>query len=198
MDTNIRTTTIGVTAATPGGGATHCAVLCATFLSAVMGFRVALTHLTQKDCLRQAEMIHNSLNPRKIIQNKISIYGQPGDVSVSELVTLTGEERFQYVVIDFGYYRNFDRQSFLLCNVKLAVGSLSWWKLPFYAEFLEQIKMRPESRNWEFLGTGAIPAGVSYLKQEYGIFVRAVPQEPDPFLLHKDSLHFWQELTGKW
>ena len=175
-----------------GVGSTHLAIMTAVFLGMIKGCRVALAEANRSDCFRQAEIIRNNLDKYKHnkIISKISIYKQSNADEISKIVS----EDFDYVVIDMGADYEVYRQLFLMCNMKLVIGSLSWWKLQGYVSFFAMTDGEASKRHWEYLGTNVTRTGKKYLQKEFGISILEVPCEPDPFRLGVKTLDFMEDL----
>lgn len=174
-------------------GATHLAVMLSVFLSAVAGARVALAEMNDGGCFRQAGIIlsNNFHLKYQKIKKLISIHTQSDGSEIAGLMS----EGYDYVIIDFGSDFERNRQQFLMCGVKLVVGSLSWWKIHEYVGFAVQTEGEASRNKWKFLAVSAASEGIRYLKKEFGISVSGIPCEPDPFCLGGESMDFLQELT---
>lgn len=176
---------------TDGVGTTHLAVMMAVFLSMVRGEKVAIVEMNSKGCLRQAEHIRSNFdkNLSKNIKKRISIFSQSDITDIAQIVS----SDYGYVVLDYGNEYDTYKQFFLLNNLKIIVGSLSWWKLQFYVAFLAKIEGQWDRRCFHYLATNVADKQWKYLKRHMGISVREIPYEPDPYRLSKVTLAFLDE-----
>ncbi|MBD5158135.1 MAG: hypothetical protein HDT13_10960 [Butyrivibrio sp.] len=190
---NRKSASVGIIGTAGKTGATHLAVMLAVFLAAVAGARVALAEMNGSGCFRQAEIILSNNFSKKYgkIKRLISIYTQSDGSEIAGIMS----EGYDYVIIDFGCDFEQNRQQFLMCGVKLVVGSLSWWKIHEYVGFAARTRGEASRSRWKFLAVSPVPEGIRYLKKNFGISVGAIPCEPDPFCLGEQSMDFLQELT---
>lgn len=185
------TRTIGILGTGRGAGTTHLAFMAAVFLGSVMGRKTALVEAHDSGCFRQAEIILDYLNKKPDnLGLKISIFRYSAETDLSSFV----DGRFEYVIADFGSDLHGNRPFFSMCNVKLTIGNMSAWKFQEYVAFLGQTEQERQGKHWVFLGTFPVREGPRYLRQHFGIHVRVVPYEPDPFVLGIDSQRFLAEI----
>ncbi len=164
----------------------------AVYLSIVKGLKVALVERGSEGSIRQAEVILGNigrLNTRKILK-RISIHTCH---EASEVSSVTSKG-YDYVIIDYGCEYSDIRQEFLMCQIKIVIGSLSWWQIPNYAAFMANMGTKGCNGHWAYLGTFVVHRGLEYLKHEFRIKIRSVPYEPDPFCLRAESLDFFEKL----
>lgn len=192
LKNNHKTVAVGVMGTGKNSGVTHLSVMLAVFLSAVTGARVALAEMNDTGCFRQAGIILGNFHLKNNrIRKLISIYMQSDSSEIAGLMS----QGFDYVIIDFGCDFERNRQQFLMCGVKLVVGSLSWWKIHEYVGFAARTEGEASRNRWKFLAVSPVSEGIRYLKKEFKISVGVIPCEPDPFRLGGQSLDFLQELT---
>ncbi len=191
--TGHNTMTIGIIGISHGVGTTHLAIMLAVFLSVVYGQKGIVAELNDSDSLRQAGIILNNLFPKnnKLIK-MISI--RPSDIEQLSQVLSAGHD---FVIIDFGCDYESARNQFLMCNMKIVVGSLSLWKLGDYVGFMVQREKDGVAKGWEYLASSGPAEAVGYLKKQFKINVSLIPCETDPFSLHEESLDFLHRLTGR-
>ena len=165
------------------------------FLTIVKGYRIAIVEVNQSACIRQAEIILNNLKNKKSkkVLNMISIYTDADELKLSEVVSMD----FDFVIVDYGCDYDITRGSFLMCQSKFVVGSMSWWKLQSYVHFLINTENEQSRKHWTFLATTPVSEGIGYVKKEFKIQVTGVPYEPDPFRLDKNSVEFFYKLACK-
>ena len=192
---SVSTVSIGILGVAEGSGVTHLCLMSALFLAAVMGKRVALVEMGDRECFRQVRIILENRQFRKTkkLINMISTFSQ---TEFSELSAILSAG-YDYVVMDLGCNYEAVRQQFLMCQIKVVTGSLAWWKIKEYSAFLARTDNEPSRKFWAFLTGTAACEGMRYLKEEYGINVRQVPCEPDPFTPGGESLDFLYELTNQ-
>lgn len=98
---------------------------------------------------------------------------------------------YQYLIIDFGCDYECVKNEFLRSGKKIIVGNLTDWKREYFERLLKKISFLKESEHWDYL---CFLGGKSEQK-EFGrlhkITIRQVPFEPDPFLLHRENLSFF-------
>ena len=180
---------------THGAGATHFCCMLGVFLTVVKGYKIAIVEMNQAVCFRQAEIILNNLKNKKSkkILKMISIYTQADEIKLSEVVSMD----FDFVIVDYGCDYDIARGSFLMCQRKFVIGSMSWWKLQSYVLFLVNTGNEQSRKHWTFLTTTPVAEGIGYVKKEFKIHVSNVPYEPDPFRLGKNSVDFFYKLADK-
>ena len=195
-----RTLTIGVQGAGAMVGASHLTLLSATYLSSVCGLRVAVAGLSGNDHLRQADRIRDSLCPEKDTQKRFTLYGQSEENLVMDLLGLQGDEQYDVILADCGNANATGQDApgqrmFRYCQRRIIVANLSWWRLAECADFLERSRdSTAGAGQWEMVGTGVVAQAAAYVRREYGVEIREVPYEPDPFCLHEESLNFCESI----
>ncbi len=196
--------TVGVRGAGYHVGTTHVMIMLGTYLAMVKGYRVAVVEMNEGRGLRQAEEIRNSLCPPKRAHKKrLTMYGPATDELISELLMREGDEQYDFLLMDCGNANDPARNEsgnrmFSICNRRIMVANLSWWRLAECTTYLECNRSASETDCREMVGTDVIPEAAAYLKKEYGVKVRTVPVEPDPFFLHADTLAFCEDVAGDW
>lgn len=191
---NGSSTVIGIMGTAPGAGVTHLSLTIAVFLSSVAGNSVALADMSGKDCFRQAGIIlKNNFHRKNRIFKMISIYEQSDSSVLSQIMS----EGFDYVIVDFGVDYSGNFRQFLMCGIKLVVGSLCWWKIHNYVEFLVMTESEKSRKHWFFLANSSGKDGIRYLRHDFNIGIRQIPYIPDPFCLNEECLDFLQMLTGE-
>lgn len=194
MKSRTVTETIGVSGIMEGTGATHFCIMLAVFMTAVAAKKVALVEMNKTGCIRQAGIILEGFHARAgKLMRKVSIFTQTDEYSLSEIVS----SGYDCVIIDFGVYDECNRASFLMCDRKIVVGSLSWWKIQHYVNFLASHKETKTACKWEYMAVTPVKAGIRYLRHTFGINVRIIPYEPDPFSLSGNTLDFMVDFFGK-
>ena len=195
-----QTVTIGVQGTGQRVGTTHFTILLATYLAAVRGLRVAIAGLSDTDGLRQADKIHDSLCSGKGGKRLFTMYGQSGEDLVMDLLRLQGDERYDVVLIDCGDANDTrgdapGQRMFRYCNHRYIVANLSWWRLAECADYLERSRNGQQGSDFrEMVGFPVVPQAAAYVKKEYGVRVRELPYEPDPYCLHEGSLEFCESI----
>lgn len=167
------------------------AVMLAVYLAVVRGNKVALVETMDRDCIRQAGVVHSNLDKRKFkfFNKKISIFSQSDMGQISEIVS--GD--YDYVVLDLGADFDSARQFFLLCNFKMVIGNLVWWKLAHFVSFLAKTESMPKHK-WCFLANNVNTKAYAYFKHKFKIKIGAIPYEEDPFFLSEKTLLFMEQL----
>lgn len=162
------------------------------FLSMVKGNRIALVEMSESGCFRQAEIIRTSLNrlEYKKYNKRVSTYTNLDNDGYAELVS----QGYSYIITDFGHDYEANRQLFLLCNIKLVVGSMSWWKLQHFVSFLAITESEGTGKNFRYLANNASEKTKKYLKKEFKLIVKEIPYEADPYELSGESLLFLEKL----
>lgn len=196
VNINRHTITVGVLGTGSGVGTTHLSIMITIFLSMVLGNRVAFVEMNSKGCIRQAEIIRSNIDKHnnKIFNKKVSILTQSDISDISEIVS----SDYDYVIIDYGEEYDVYKQLFLLNNIKLIVGNLSWWKLQTYVSFMANTECDSTRKNWKYLGNNISDKTVKYMRKAFGISIKEIPYEPDPFYLSGDTIGFLSELTSLW
>ena len=187
---------IGIMGTHRGAGTTHLAMMLSVFLGIVKGEKIALVEMNGSDCFRQAKIIRSILDTKKnkTFYKKISIFEQSELNDLGEIVS----RGYSYVIVDFGSCYEVNREPFLLCNVKIVVGSLSWWKLQYYVSFLAKSEC-DKSRNFRtYLANCFTEGGKKYLYGKFNIRVKEIPYVPDPYSLDEKSMAFLHKLVGEW
>ena len=179
-----------------GVGTTHLSIMITIFLSMVQGNKVAFVEMNSKGCIRQAEIIRSNIDKHnnKIFKRKVSILTQSDINDISEIVS----SDYGYVIFDYGEEYDTYKKLFLLNNVKIVVGSLSWWKLQTYVSFLAKTEGDRTGTTWKYLGNNISDKPRNYMKKAMGIAVKEIPYEPDPFCLSGKALEFLSEFTSLW
>ena len=192
LKSNISTETIAVAGVSDNTGVTHLCIMLAVFLSSVAAKKVALVEMNQSGCIRQAGIILDEFHvkARKTF-HKVAIFTQADEENLSEVIS----SDYDYVIIDYGKYDEDIRQSFIMCRRKIIVGSLSWWKIQHYVGFLAKADKKAEYK-WEYYAVNPVTWGIRYLRHTFGINIRLIPFEPDPFLLGRNTLEFMTVFFG--
>ena len=171
-------------------------MMLSVFLGIVKGEKVALVEMNGRGCFRQAKIIRSALDNKKnkMFYKKVSIFEQ------SELSDLGGivSEGYAYVIVDFGSNYDRNREPFLLCNVKIVVGSLAWWKLQYYVAFLAKSEGDKAGNFLTYLATGCTDGGKKYLTGKFNIRLKEIPYVPDPYRLGAEELEFLHKLVASW
>lgn len=190
------TIVIGIMGTGNASGVTHLGFMLSSYLALVMGEKVAYVENNDSGCFRQAGIIldNNFHGKTQKIFNMISIFMQSDSSKLAEIIA--GD--FSFVIVDFGSDFEKNREQFLMCTVKIVTGSLSWWNIHKYVGFLAGTEGEPSRKSWAFVGISPVKAGIRYLKHEFGIRVRSVPSEPDPFCLGEESLDFLGRLMDEY
>ncbi len=187
-------TVVGVIGTAYGVGVTHLSLAVAVFLSSVAGKSVALADMSGTDCFRQAGiMLKNNFHKKNRIFKMISIYEQSDSSVLPQLMS----EGYDYVIVDFGFDYSKNYQQFLMCGVKLVVGSLCWWKIHSYVEFLVMTEWEKSRKHWIFLAPFPGKDGIRYFKHNFNIYIRQIPCIPDPLYLNEECMDFLQKLVGE-
>lgn len=188
------TTTIGIMGAGSGVGTTHTSLLLAVFLSSVCGYKVALVTDDPEKNIRQAKDLIESnklgRNGARIL-SKFSLFWSTDQSEISGILAMG----YSFVVIDFGSKFDEKWSQFLMCGQKIVVGSTSWLKIREFVDFIARTENEKSAKKWKYFSVEPGENGTRYLKHNFGISVRRIPIEPEPFYLGGDSLNFLQELT---
>lgn len=185
------TKVIGIIGTGRGTGVTHTCVMTAMFLGAVAGRRTALAEYNDSGCFRQAGIIlkNNFRNKYATVTKTVSIYGSE-ERDIADIISAG----YDCVVIDFGNDWNKVCSQFLMCSIKIVVGSTTWWKMHEFVGFLADTDGERSRKNWIFLSAFSIREGIRYLKKEFKIEVRTIPFLADPMCLDGKSLEFFHGL----
>lgn len=186
------TVTIGIIGTCDGAGVTHMVLMIAVYLAFVKGYRIAIVEMNDSGNLRQAEIIRSSLDRAgyKYYKKKISILSKPEMNDISQLIS----DNYDYVIFDYGSDYGTNNKLFLLNNIKIVIGSLSWWKLQFYVSFFAKTENENSRRKWMFLGNNVYRKAKKYLEHTFKISIETIPYEPNPFELSQNTLLFLTKL----
>ena len=179
-----------------GAGATHLAMMLSVFFGIVKGERVALVEMSGRGCFRQAKIIRSVLDNKKnkMFYKKISIFEQSELNDLGEIIS----KGYSYIIVDFGSNYEVNRETFLLCNVKIIVGNLSWWKVQYYVALLAKCENEKSNSFWTYLANCCTDKGLKYLSGKFRIRIKEIPYVPDPYSLDGKELDFLYKLTSKW
>lgn len=180
-----QTVLIGVIGTGEHVGTTHFCIMLSVFMSVVKGKKVAYAEMNDSGCLRQATETFGDK-----IKKIFSIY----DMTEADIPTLLLKE-YDYIIVDFGKTFDLNRENFLRCNRKIAVGSLSWWKFQEYVLFMVKTAKERTRRSWAYLCVNPVKHTVKYIRKNFDVCPTAVPCEPDPLKLTKESLNFLEQFT---
>lgn len=187
---------IGIMGTHRGAGTTHLAMMLSVFLGIVKGEKIALVEMNGRGCFRQARIIRSVLDAHKnkTFYKKISIFEQSELNDLGEIVS----RGYSYVIVDFGSGYEANREPFLLCNVKIVVGSLSWWKLQHYVSFIAKSEGEQSGKFRIYLANCSTESGRKYLYGKFHIRVKEIPYVPDPYSLDGSALDFFDKLVSGW
>ena len=138
-------------------------------------------------------MLENNFHKKNKTLKIISIYERADSFILSEILS----EGYDYVIVDFGINYSENYKQFLICGVKLVVGSLCWWKIHNYVEFLLMTDWGKNGRNWIFLAPVSGKDGIRYLKHNFKVNIRQIPCIADPLCLDGECMDFLQTLVGE-
>lgn len=187
---------IGVTGTHRGAGSTHLAMMLAVFCGITMGERTAIVEMNRSGCFRQARIIRSAIDghKNKYFHKKISIFEQSGIKELADIVSMG----YSYIITDFGYDCEAEKEAFLLCNRKLIIGNLSWWKLQHYAAYAVKCAADGSMKDCTFLANCCNAKTLKYMKRHFNINITEIPYMPDPYTLGEKELLFMQKLTSSW
>lgn len=190
------TVVIGLMGVGRNSGVTHLGFMLSTYLAFVMGEKVAYVENNNSGCFRQAGIIleNNFHGKTKKLFKMISIFMQSDSSKLAEIIA----KDFDFVIVDFGSDFENNRNQFLMCNIKIVTGSLSWWNIHKYVGFLAGTEGETSRKSWVFAGISPVKEGIRYLRHEFGIRVHLIPPEPDPFCLGLESLDFFGRLMDEY
>lgn len=169
-------------------------MMLAVFFAMTQGKSVALVGMNSNGCFGQADVIRSNLDKHnnKIFKKRVSIYKQADEEVITQIVS----DGYDYVIIDFGHEYEANRQTFLLCNVKLIIGNLSWWKLQFYVAFVAKTENEGSRGKWLYYGNNVTKKAFDYMKKRLGLVIYAIPYEADPYYLSENGMQFLTELSN--
>lgn len=194
MKSRTVTEIIGVSGITGGTGVTHLCIMLSVFMTAVASKKVALVEMNDSGCIRQAGIILEGFHAKAgKLMKKVSIFTQTDEYSLSEIVS----SGYDCVVIDYGVYDECNKPSFLMCDRKIIVGSLSWWKIQHYVNFMASHREIKTVSKLEYMTLTPVRTGMRYLRHNFGLHIRIIPYEPDPFVLSSKTLDFMVDFFGK-
>lgn len=176
-------------------GVTHLAFMMANYYANVCGYSVAVLELCVTNSFRQAEVIYNrkSRPDHEYFHiDSITFYKNAGVETISETLI----HNYDYVILDFGNCLSEWHDEFIRCSKKIVVGSLSWWRIHNYADFLAITEEERTRKNWIFLGTSYIKRGAVHLKRNFGVSIISMYYEADPLYLGRESVDFLSRIAG--
>ena len=180
--------TIGFLGVEAGVGTTHIAIAAANYAANEWGMSTAVAELGRHLCI--SSMDEDEAGSDCFVRERVCYYPQVLSMHVPQLLNASHE----LFVLDLGCEQE-NWQEFLRCDLKYLVASLSPWRVNQAERFMENHECEPIKNYITALLT---VTGNVYEKKRfqraYHVPVRTIPFIPDPFLLVKDQLPFFQQL----
>lgn len=183
---------IGIAGSSQGVGATHFAIMTASYLSGVLRKRTALLERNPSGDFARIESVLSGKPVLKETGNtftilEISFIKEAGAEKLSALVN----SDFDAVVVDFGNKFEAVRTEFLLCQRKFLVGSLVEWKAESFLSLAEG-RRKPDGK-WEYFTASGSRELETELRRYPGIVVRRIPRTEDAFSVTGEVMDFFGE-----
>lgn len=182
---------IGILGVTSGVGTTHLSIMIGNYLANILGKTVALLELNKNNTFSRLANLESSEEEKSCINiNGIDFYQNIVYEDILQIMT----NRYNYVVLDISNKYILGKNEFLRSHKKIIIGSLSKWKIHDYFKYLDSNYLALEKTPSIFLSLTKDSLYHKKIQKKYGITVKPIPFEENPFYLQSKNLQWIQEL----
>lgn len=187
---------VGVCSTHLGAGTTHFSMLLATYFSEWLGLKTAYIDFDQKSGLYEVKSFflkNKEENASYFTVGRITFYNSENLHRLSEII---GGEA-DCVILDIGHKILENKNEFLRCDIKVVLSSLTLWQQDKLKEFLESVENFTCKTDWRYVIPFTNEKAIKEGTNKYGINMRQMPYEPEPFTINTTVVHFFDSLLQK-
>ena len=205
-------TTIGIVGCCPGSGVTHLAVAISCFCSSKLRKKTAFLELHERNEISCLFSDDNPFSNENISSRggQIAFCNKEQTDAVihrgcvdyypnvaCEHVPMLLNRGYEYLILDLGSSPEAKKSEFLRCDIKLVLGSLAPWKIPYYKNFMKEYCFGDQNGPCilYFVQSGSRKTTALFSK-EYHISMQSIPFIKNPFQIEKELFPFLQNVVS--
>lgn len=194
MKPNKTSVVIGLIGTHKGVGVTHTGIMLSNYISEKINGKTAFLECNENNDFRYLQMAYESLDESELTKRfniyNVTYYMNVRDDEVTEILN----EDYEYFILDLGTEFQASKKEFLRSDIKLIIGSLTEWKREYLMSFFKSTNYYHLFEKWKYLIVFGHVEEIKELRKQWDYSIYPVPFEPDPFVLSKNSLKFFQKI----
>ena len=176
-----------------GVGTTHLTIMMGNYLTNGLGKKVALLELNKNNTYSKIMCRKCS----KISETCFEVKGMDFYENISyEDIPKIMASNYHYLILDVSSRYILGRNEFLRSHKKIIVGSLSKWKAQEYLNCFEDMQLKSEFPDCQFLSLSNDCEVVKIVRNKYGVQVNQIPFEQNPFYIGSNHMEWIEKIIN--